>query len=613
MNATKRKFNALLQGIGTRSTGSVSTADKNEPLRPSSLDTGWGGDAGSSSYIGSTSASPAAARAGGATTTTTTTTPAKQDMLYSSATRSATATATATGAPTSSAVASLEFLAKRRRIANGGGATLRDTTGNATTTPSSSLLQRWGTQTKTSTTLAKGTTAAAAAAATLQPAPRYAPGDREQLLRRLATFQELTDWAPKPDRINEIEWAKRGWVCQGKERLRCTLCSKELVVQLGRSKSDETSSGDAAGTGAGAADAAAAAEAAVVDKYVDLVVAAHEEDCLWRKKGCDDSLLRLQLASPRQALADLRQRYDELCGRKDFLPYEFNLRLPDGLDIDAVLATLPPTFFDNSNDSCTSSPPPNRTALALAVMGWQGLTNSRIGAVPNSASCHACLRRLGLWMFKSKQVDLETNTVLEPAPMDHLDAVREHRFFCPWKNGAVQRNPGARTGRGNATKGSKGSSTAEAPGWDVLVQMLKNDAYLRNRVGAGPSSRRPLTAGIPGTSSKDASAAVVPVTPGRRPATAAGNDEAVLAGTPVTPNTTPGGGLFGNHETREEDNAARDAKDKERWARLRRVKSLFDNKGTMAKKLKRAGVGGSSSRPGTGHSTYSTPRPESQG
>ena len=72
--------------------------------------------------------------------------------------------------------------------------------------------------------------------------------------------------------------------------------------------------------------------------------------------------------------------------------------------------------------------------------------------------------------------------------------------------------------------------------------------------------------------------------------------------------------MFGDREAREEDDAARDAKDKERWARLRRVKSLFDTKGTMAKKLKRAGVGGtgSSSRPSTGHS-HSSLRPESQG
>ena len=574
------------------------------------------------------------------------------DTLQSTPSRSA------TNASTSSAVASLELLAKRRRLANADAVTVRDTTGKAITTRSSSgsLLRRWGTLTQTSTTASD---AAPKGPVTPQPAPRYSPGDREQLLRRLATFQELTDWAPKPDRINEIEWAKRGWVCQGKERLRCTLCSKELVVQLGRRKSEEAGAAGAAGasgasgTSAEAVASAAAAEAAVVDKYVDLVVTAHEEDCLWRKKGCDDCLLRLPLASPRQALADLRQRYDELCSRKDFLPYEFNLRLPAGLDIEAVLATLPPTFFDPEPTTTTSTAtatatttataptttttttstdpsPPNRTALALAIMGWQGLTNSRIGAVPNSASCHACLRRLGLWMFKSKQVDLETNTVLEPAPMDHLDAVREHRFFCPWKNGAVQRNPGSRTGRSSssssiATKNGKASLsvTAEAPGWDVLVQLLKNDAYLRNRMSgasiSGSSSiRGPLAAAGGGTPSKYATSASMPATPIRRSTTSGGNDDGSLAGTPVTPGTTPGGdrgggGLFGDREAREEDDAARDAKDKERWARLRRVKSLFDSKGTMAKKLKRAGVGSSSStsRPGTGHSTLSPSRPES--
>ncbi|KAL1913282.1 hypothetical protein Sste5344_000830 [Sporothrix stenoceras] len=530
-------------------------------------------------------------------------------MLLSSPSRTATATTTTTP---SSAAASLEFLAKRRRIANGG-ATLRDTTGNAAVTPSNSILRKWGTSTtKTPTGQKPGQTHGSAAAL---PAPRYCPGDRDQLLRRLATFQELTDWTPKPDRINEIEWAKRGWVCQGKERLRCTLCSKELVVQLGRTKGGET--GDKSSSKPESAEAAEAAEAAVLDKYVGLVVTAHEEDCLWRKKGCDDSLLRLQLASPKQALADLRQRYDELCVRKDFLPYEFNLRLPEGLDINAVLATLPPTFFDAPSTATsttapattsvsTSSTTPNRVALALAVMGWQGLTNSRIGAVPNSASCHSCLRRLGLWMFKSKQVDLETNTVLEPAPMDHLNAVREHRFFCPWKNGSVQRNPGARSIR----NGKSGAAAEPTPGWDVLVQMLKNDAYLRNRMTAGPTSSR-----LPPNTPSKATPGAAPVTPGRRPATAVDADGSItgtpgtLLGTPNTPGT--GSGIFGDREAREEDDAAREAKDKERWARLRRVKSLFDTKGTMAKKLKRAGVG-STSRPGTGHSQSSL-RPESQG
>lgn len=108
---------------------------------------------------------------------------------------------------------------------------------------------------------------------------RYSPGDREELLRRLATFQEITDWTPKPDKINEVEWAKRGWVCQGKERVRCLLCHKELVVKLKKEAED--------------ADALAAAEveAALVDKYAELIVSAHQSDCLWKRRGCDGKTL----------------------------------------------------------------------------------------------------------------------------------------------------------------------------------------------------------------------------------------------------------------------------------------------------------------------------------
>lgn len=63
---------------------------------------------------------------------------------------------------------------------------------------------------------------------------RYSPSDRADLLKRLATFQEITDWTPKPEKVNEVEWAKRGWVCKGKETVRCLLCHKELLVKLNR-------------------------------------------------------------------------------------------------------------------------------------------------------------------------------------------------------------------------------------------------------------------------------------------------------------------------------------------------------------------------------------------
>lgn len=107
---------------------------------------------------------------------------------------------------------------------------------------------------------------------------KYCPGDRDQLLRRLATFQELTDWTPKPERVSEVEWAKRGWTCQGKERVQCALCGRELAVGVNRKEVD--------GKEISVLIASEVAEG-VVNKYAELIVDGHGQDCLWRKKGCD--------------------------------------------------------------------------------------------------------------------------------------------------------------------------------------------------------------------------------------------------------------------------------------------------------------------------------------
>ncbi|KAG8423416.1 hypothetical protein J3458_000316 [Metarhizium acridum] len=240
-----------------------------------------------------------------------------------------------------------------------------------------------------------------------------------------------------------------------------------------------------------------------------------------------------------------------------------------------VLSQLPPDFFSepppvvDKSGAVSTDKPPNRAALGLALMGWQGLTNSRIGPVPNSASCHTCLRRLGLWMFKSKEVD-DLGQVVVPAPMDHLDPLREHRFFCPWKNPQVQSRGGVSNGKDSLA------------GWRTLVQTIKNESDLRNlysgkskRVGqllASPSPMRDMP-GTPGSPS--------PAPPGPK--------MSIDAPSTGTPQTNAG----------DDEEKTREAKDKERWARLRKVKSLFDTKGS--RKFRR-GLG----RPGTGHSNKST-------
>ncbi|GKU03823.1 nipa [Fusarium langsethiae] len=393
------------------------------------------------------------------------------------------------------------------------------------------------------------------------PPARYAPTDRGDLLKRLSTFQEITDWTPKPERVNEVEWAKRGWVCHSKETVRCLLCHRELVVKLNRKDVDGKEI---------SVLVSSEIEEALVDKYADLIVTSHQDECLWRKRGCDNSILRLSLTNAKATLAALRERYDELLVRKAFLPYEFNLRLPDDFNLDSVLSQLPGDFFTKPPPAKEAETQPHRVALALALMGWQGLNNPRIGAVPNSASCHTCLRRLGLWMFKSKEV-ADNGDIIVPAPMDFLDPAREHRFFCPWSNPETQR-------QGH----SQSRSGQDLPGWKVLVQTLTNEAHLRS-VYEGRSPARHRTQRSLGT----------PTTP-QRPGTAASIN---------TPIATPGSVAESVPDNAEEDDKDRDAKDKERWARLKRVKSLFDTKGS--RKLRQS-ISKSISRPGTAHSTKSS-------
>lgn len=74
--------------------------------------------------------------------------------------------------------------------------------------------------------------------ATSTEPPKYAPWDRVEFLKRLKSFSNLTDWTPKPARVNEVEWAKRGWVCQKSERVRCCLCNVEILVKLNRKEVD---------------------------------------------------------------------------------------------------------------------------------------------------------------------------------------------------------------------------------------------------------------------------------------------------------------------------------------------------------------------------------------
>ncbi|TAQ89367.1 hypothetical protein B7494_g2326 [Chlorociboria aeruginascens] len=442
MNATKRKFNALLNGIGNKSTTSLSSKEVNNGSK-----TDGNGDA--DSYM------------------------------------------------------------KKRRLS------ISSLNSSQKSPPSKSLLSA------TSTTMLHKKSASVATGSLTAETPKYAPWDRAEFLKRLKSFSNLTNWTPKPVRVNEVEWAKRGWVCQKaiqkRERVRCCLCNVEIMVKLNQKEVDGKEA---------FVYVADNIDDALVDKYVELIIESHEENCLWRKRGCDDSIFKLPLNHASNTLDGLRERYDELRSRADTLPYLSNMQAPDGFDLDLVLTYLPPDFFTviRPGTSSTETPPSNdinKVAFMMAFFGWQGHIHERLGVQTGSASCQVCFRVLGLWLFKSKQIDDAGQGIPGTAVMNCLQVVSEHRDFCPWRNAASQ----------NGLKPTAHASTLVLAGWEIVLRVLKNDYYLRHSRENPAEKARPIS----------------------------------------TENNNESISLFGTDIEDEDAKSIRAEKDKERWARLRRV------------------------------------------
>lgn len=95
----------------------------------------------------------------------------------------------------------------------------------------------------------------------------------------------------KPDAINEVQWAKRGWSCVGKDRVKCVGgCGKEIVVKVEDEwKLDEEPRGEeeASEGNEDGQDWRNDAREELVLKYVEMIISGHDGGCLWRRRGCD--------------------------------------------------------------------------------------------------------------------------------------------------------------------------------------------------------------------------------------------------------------------------------------------------------------------------------------
>ncbi len=163
----------------------------------------------------------------------------------------------------------------------------------------------------------------------------------------------------------------------------------------------------------------------------------------------------------------------------------------------------------------TASPlPVNTAALTLALFGWQ----AEEGHIPGLATCTACFRRLGLWLFKNSPDPASQSS------MNRLDVVGEHRDYCPWINALSQTGTSSRR-----------TSLDGLAGWQVLLRAI-------NAITQHERNERGMTSAVATTDLGDATSEV--------------GSEVSLA-------------------TISRDRKDEDERDKERWAKLKRLKQIF--------------------------------------
>ena len=223
--------------------------------------------------------------------------------------------------------------------------------------------------------------------------PTFVPWDRECFLERLETFRRVDRWTSKPAPINEVQWAKRGWICTDVMRVSCISgCGGSVVVKL-PDEIDELDGYDAEKVQERSevrtlsnrccqtrcngwnADMYVSTGAKLVDEFSKLMKDGHGETCPWRNKGCDGlfpnnplmfssfniftaTIQHLPLTNTDTAFSELRDRYLHLAGMGDLLPAESAIQTPEGFDLDGVIAMLPDDWSDKSPETSGAGPTP---------------------------------------------------------------------------------------------------------------------------------------------------------------------------------------------------------------------------------------------------------------
>ena len=303
---------------------------------------------------------------------------------------------------------------------------------------------------------------------TSQKTANYLPTSREAFLDRLETFRPVTKWhIASNEPINAAAWAKRGWRCVGTDTVSCPSCGERLLVKIDE-EDDSTTSPAAQDVGGPTSQGdveeddsymmAAEIHSGLVAKYQDMITTAHSDGCPWRRRGCVDSIQRIEgLLNAPTALLMLQDRYD-------------------GMTMTSPAPEIPCVQVESEDELCAAiipllDPKPLESAYLLAICGWQKAAQGGSDVV----ECRHCFRHLGLWLYRGD----------EPT-MEKLDAVNSHLEYCPWRSSETQ-----------ATEIDLQGTKHMVPGWYLVAQTVERQKPKKFPAPSADSDVRPMPQALP--------------------------------------------------------------------------------------------------------------------
>ncbi|EUC43739.1 hypothetical protein COCMIDRAFT_100040 [Bipolaris oryzae ATCC 44560] len=312
-------------------------------------------------------------------------------------------------------------------------------------------------------------------ASTPRKEPNFQPYSQEHFLARLKTFADVKKWTTKPDAINEVEWAMRGWSCDIWNTVACKGgCENRVAVKL-RPKRKDASGRDLEMS----EDLTVEIDNALVERYKELIIEGHAEDCLWRKRGCQEDIYHIPIASRAKSSAELLDRYRSLRAISTDLPFLEHITYPEP-SIRRIVERIPSTFFTSTPDTPYPTSSTDIVAFGFALFGWTGVSESRISL----AVCNHCFQRLGLWLSSASRLQEMSRKLEVSVDSLRLNLVEAHREHCPWKNAEVQGN-------------SKDGPIANMAAWQTLQFILlgrsKDVFSSSSAAAAGPNTPQKST------------------------------------------------------------------------------------------------------------------------